>query len=446
MVISSSQELSSYVSSFLNINPDNSVEITDEAKLISEGIDRLVFTQALSDDSALRHETRVMIRKIANVMGAHSASIYELYKAIGAGEVYGFSVPAMNIRMMNYDFSRSIFEEAQKIEAGAFVFEIARSEMKYCDQSPDEFSASILAAAVKSGYKGPIFIQGDHFQFKEELFRKSPQEEIDNIELLIKDALMAQFYNIDIDASTLVDLTKEDLTEQQKDNFEMTAELTRYIRGLQPPGVTVAIGGEIGHIGGKNSNVEDFEAFMEGYRGIIGNDTKGITKVSVQTGTSHGGIPDANGNVIKVKLDFDVIKSIGEVARDKYKIAGAVQHGASTLPEEMFHMFVENKAVEVHLATELMNIMIDNLPLELREKMHQWTIENCTDEREEDWNDTQFVFKMRKKAVGQFKKECWNLSEEEREKVRNALGEKLGFLFESFNLTGTAHTIRKYIA
>ena len=445
MLISSSQELASYVSSFLNISSDNSVEITNERKLISEGIDRLVYTQALSEDSALRHETRVMIRKIANAMGARSSSIYELYKAIGEGEVYGFSVPAMNIRMMNYDFSRSIFEEAQKIESGAFVFEIARSEMKYCDQSPDEFSASILAAAVKSGYKGPVFIQGDHFQFNEELFRKSPQEEIDNIELLIKDALMAQFYNIDIDASTLVDLNKEDLTEQQRDNFEMTAELTRYIRGLQPPGVTVAIGGEIGHIGGKNSNVDDFKAFMEGYRIIIG-DMKGITKVSVQTGTSHGGTPDENGKVMPVNLDFNVLKTIGESARNKYKIAGAVQHGASTLSEDMFSEFVKNGTVEIHLATELMNIMIDNLPLELREKMHQWTMENCNDERDEKWNDMQFVFKMRKKAVGQFKKECWNLSEEEREKVRHALGEKLRFLFESFNLAGTAHTIRKYIA
>ena len=445
MELSNSQELSTFVAGFINNNADGSIVITDEDKLRSEGIDRLAFTSALSEDSATAHEARVLIRKIANAYGTHSASIYELYKAIGEGEVTGFSVPAMNIRMMNYDFSRAIFEEAQKVEAGAFIFEIARSEMKYCGQTPDEFSASVLAGAVKSGFKGPVFIQGDHFQFKEDKFKENPQEEIDSIELLIKDSLMAQFYNIDIDASTLVDLEKEDLSESQRDNYEMTAELTRYIRGLQPPGVTVSIGGEIGHIGGKNSTVEDFESFMEGYLGIIGSDTKGITKVSVQTGTSHGGIPDENGKVIEVALDFNVLKSISEVAKSKYKIAGPVQHGASTLPERMFPEFVNNGTVEVHLATELMNIMLDNLPEDLRQKMESWTLENCTDEREEKWNDAQFVYKLRKKSVGPFKKECWNLSEEERTKVREALGVKLRYLFESFNIAGTAHTVRKYI-
>lgn len=446
MIFSNSQEFSSYTSTFINNNADGSVEITDEQKLKSEGIDRLAYTSALSQDSALAHEARVLIRKIANAFGAHSASIYELYKAIGNGEASGFSVPAMNIRMMNYDFSRAVFTEAQKMEAGAFIFEIARSEMKYCGQTPDEFSASVLAGAVKSGFRGPVFIQGDHFQFKEDKFKTNPQEEIDSIELLIKDSLMAQFYNIDIDASTLVDLEKEDLSEQQRDNYEMTAELTRYIRGLQPPGVTVAIGGEIGHIGGKNSTVDDFQAFMEGYLGIIGRDTKGITKVSVQTGTSHGGIPDENGKVIEVALDFDVLRSISEAAKSKYKIAGPVQHGASTLPERMFPEFVKNGTVEVHLATELMNIMIDNLPEELRGKMEKWTMENCTDEREDKWNDAQFVYKLRKKSVGPFKKDCWNLSEEEREKIRAALGVKLRYLFESFNIAGTMHTVRKYIA
>ncbi len=446
MVLNSSQELSSFISTFLTLQQDNSVKVCDEQKLRADGIDRLAYTSALSQDSSLRHEAQIFIRKIASAVGIASASIYPLYKAIGDGEVNGFSVPAMNIRMMNYDFSRVIFEQAQKIEAGAFIFEIARSEMKYCDQNPDEFSASVLAGAIKAGFNGPVFIQGDHFQFKEDKFKTNPQEEIDSIKLLIKDSLMAKFYNIDIDASTLVDLEKEELLQQQKVNFEMTAELTKYIRGIQPPGVTVAIGGEIGHIGGKNSSVEDFEAFMEGYLDIIGRDTSGITKVSVQTGTSHGGIPDENGKVIEVPIDFNVLKDISRVAREKYKIAGSVQHGASTLPEKMFTQFVQNDTVEVHLATEFMNIMIDNLPSSLREKMHQWTMENCTDEREDGWNDTQFVYKMRKKSVGPFKKDCWSLSENDREKIREALGRKLAFLFESFNIAGTAHTVRKYIA
>ena len=74
------------------------------------------------------------------------------------------------------------------------------------------------------------------------------------------------------------------------------------------------------------------------------------SKISVQTGTEHGGIPLPDGTIAKVKLDFGVLESIGKIAREKYSMAGAVQHGASTLPYELFHKFPEVKTAEIHLA------------------------------------------------------------------------------------------------
>ena len=75
-------------------------------------------------------------------------------------------------------------------------------------------------------------------------------------------------------------------------------------------------------------------------------------KVSVQTGTSHGGVPLPDGGVAEVKLDFEVLRELGEVARS-YGAAGAVQHGASTLPDELFHRFPAVETAEIHLATGL---------------------------------------------------------------------------------------------
>jgi len=49
-----------------------------------------------------------------------------------------------------------------------------------------------------------------------------------------------------------------------------------------------------------------------------------------------------------------------KVAREKYKMGGTVQHGASTLPDEMFHKFKEHGAVEVHLATGFQNLIFDH--------------------------------------------------------------------------------------
>ena len=63
-------------------------------------------------------------------------------------------------------------------------------------------------------------------------------------------------------------------------------------------------------------------------------------------------MPLPDGGVAEVKLDFEVLRELGEVAR-AYGLAGAVQHGASTLPDELFHHFPAVETAEIHLATGL---------------------------------------------------------------------------------------------
>jgi fructose/tagatose bisphosphate aldolase len=213
---------------------------------------------------------------------------------------------------------------------------------------------------------------------------------------------------------------------------------------MQPAGVTATIGGEIGHIGDVNSDVEDFEAFMEGYLEKVG-DAKIISKVSVQTGTSHGGIPNPDGSIKEVDVDLNVLKSIGEVARTKYGLAGPVQHGASTLPNEMFDKFPEVGTVEIHLASGFLNIVYKTLPDALRERMYDYLRQNFSEEKVEGWTDEQFIYKTRKKAIGPFNKELWLISEPEKEVIRKALAEELEILFQKLKISGTAHTVRQYI-
>ncbi|CAD7780840.1 hypothetical protein BLFGPEAP_02647 [Candidatus Methanoperedenaceae archaeon GB50] len=56
------------------------------------------------------------------------------------------------------------------------------------------------------------------------------------IKALTQEAIEAGFYNIDVDPSTLVDYSKPTLMEQQKENYECTAEVTAFIRSLEPEG------------------------------------------------------------------------------------------------------------------------------------------------------------------------------------------------------------------
>jgi fructose/tagatose bisphosphate aldolase len=308
----------------------------------------------------------------------------------------------------------------------------------------------VTAAAVKTGYRGPLFIQGDHFQVGAKKFAKDPEAEVRAVKDLIWEAIEAGFYNIDIDTSTLVDLSEETVKKQQRLNYSLAAEMTTMIRDLEPAGVTISVGGEIGEVGGKNSTVEELHAFMEGYLETLrksGPELKGISKISVQTGTTHGGIPLADGSVAKVKLDFDTLQRLSQAARAEYGMAGAVQHGASTLPDEAFDRFPATGTAEVHLATGFQNIIYDsrNFPPELRTQIYDYLKREAAADRKEGDTEEQFFYKTRKKGIGPFKRELWDLPEA----VRTALGAELqaqfALLFRKLNVGNTLEIVNRCV-
>ena len=125
-------------------------------------IDDLVRQLVLTDNIKEKEKVAKEIHALARSKGAYLASIHDVYMARGKGQGKNFTVPAMNLRSLTYYLARAIFRVAKKLNAGAFIFEIAKSEMGYTGQPPIEYVGVILGAAVKEGYAGPIFIQGDH--------------------------------------------------------------------------------------------------------------------------------------------------------------------------------------------------------------------------------------------------------------------------------------------
>jgi fructose/tagatose bisphosphate aldolase len=420
--------------------------VRDEARLpgLMDGLIR----EAVFGDDAAKAAARWVIWETAQTLGVRPASIHSFYKAVGRGEVPGrFTVPAMNLRMMAYDAARAAFRAALPIDAGALIFEIARSEIAYTDQRPAEYASAVLAAAIREGYRGPVFIQGDHFQTSGQKYATAPETEILAIRDLILEAAAAGFFNVDIDTSTLVDLAQPTLEAQQRLNFELCAEFTRFIRAHEPAGVTISIGGEIGEVGQKNSTPEDLDAFMGGYLARLGG-AEGISKISIQTGTSHGGVVLPDGSLAKVAIDFDVLKALGERARRAYGLGGAVQHGASTLPETAFHKFVDAGTCEVHLATAFQSLVIEHpaVPEALRTEMHEWLKVHAADERKPKDTDAQFFYKARKKAVGPFKKRFWDLPADGRAAIGASLEKMFAFLFGQLGIGGTAGAVRAIAA
>jgi fructose-bisphosphate aldolase class II len=432
---------------------DGAFSLVDADALRQGGIDRLAHAAVFGADADVRDTARWLIGEAGRALGVAPASIHDLYMARGRGEVSGFTVPAMNIRASTFDSARALFAAARELKVGALILEIARSEIGYTDQRPHEYVAVLTASAIKEGWTGPLFVQGDHFQINAKKFKADPHSEVRAVKDLVKEALHAGFYNIDIDTSTLVDLSQDGLDAQQATNYRLSAELTAYVRHYQPEGVNVSIGGEIGEVGTENSTPEELRAYMDGYDRELaavsakaGAKFEGLSKISVQSGTTHGGVVLADGSIADVAIDFETLRTLSRIARDEYGMAGAVQHGASTLPQTAFGKFPEVETAEIHLATNFQNLVYDAIPAELRERMYEHCRQNFQDERKAGDTEDQFIYKARKKALGAFKRELWELSDADREKVRAVLHETFAFLFRQLKVDGTQEMVRGIVS
>jgi fructose/tagatose bisphosphate aldolase len=446
-VATSTDELLGFLSGVAHVEGDRLV-IEDEAAFREAGIRDVAWTATFSSDEAAVEAARWIVWEASQELGAPSASIHELYMARARGDYSGFTVPAINLRTQVFDMTLAACRAAQGLDAGTVIFELARSEQEYTFQRPAEYITSVLAGAIAAGWQGPVFVQGDHYQFNAAKYKADPEGVTDTLRKATVNALSVGYGNIDIDSSTLVDLSQPTLDDEQKVNYTRAAELSAVIREHQEDGLVVSIGGEIGEVGKQNSTPDELRAYLDGYRRELtaraGADAIGLAKVSVQTGTSHGGVPLPGGGVAEVKLDFDTLKVLGEVARE-YGLAGAVQHGASTLPDELFHRFPQVETAEIHLATGFQNALYEHeaFPAELYAQVERFCFEQCADERKDGETDTQFVYKTRKKALGTFKRELWDL--ETKDQIIASQQAKMAYLFEQLGIAGNKAVVARFV-
>ena len=447
MIHESVYELRRNLKNAVGIDDGGRVELLDAETVRADLIDTLV-RDAVFGTFPVKTFSRWLIWELGQLMGACPASIHEFYLARAASAWTNRTVPAMNMRFYTYEAGRAAYRAAQRTQTGAFIFEIARSEMGYTFQEPAEFSAVLIAAAIKEGYRGPIFIQGDHFQVDGKKYKSDPEGALNEVKALAKKAVAAGYWNIDIDTSTLVTLEPESLDEQQRDNYLRSAMLTKFIRDLEPEGVTISLGGEIGEVGEKNSTVPELDAYIHGYKARLAElgDYAGLSKISVATGTSHGGILLPDGSQAEVAVDFDTPRELGARARF-HGSGGAVQHGASTLPVELFSKFPETQTIEIHLATGFMNTFLDHpsFPQPLREEMHAHLDAHHADERGPNDSDLLFYLKTRKKALGPFKPELWRLPRERAEAIFAAVEDHYAFFYEKLNVAGTRQLVDQIV-
>jgi len=413
----------------------------------AEVLDRWARAAALAEPD-IRQAAVWAIREAACASGVVPASIQELYTARGRGGWGGRTVPALNLRGWTYQTCRAAFRAAKKMRASLLIFEQALAEAIYAAQLPAEYAAGVLAAAMREGYSGPVFLQADHDQVNAGNYAKDPAKETQRLAEVIREQIAASFFNIDIDASTVVDLSLPTLVEQQRLNAELTAKFTRLVRDSEPQGVTISVGAEIGEVGAHNTTPDELRAFMATYPKALARlgGGAGVTKVSVNSGTTHGGKVLPDGSLAKVSVAFDTLAEISRACRQEFGLAGAVQHGASTLPMDYFGRFPESETVEIHLALGFNNLIFDHprLPKEVKDEIRAYVFAHHANERKPDQTEAQFVYTTRKKVWAGMKGRFWNLPEDIQQAILTSLEDMFRDMFERMKVGETEALVTQF--
>ena len=111
------------------------------------------------------------------------------------------------------------------------------------------------------------------------------------------------------------------------------------------------------------------------------------------------------------------------------------------------HKFAEAGACEVHLATGFQNIIYDHprFPADLRERVYAHIKEAHANQWKEGQTEEQFIYKNRKRGLGTFKREFWELPQDVRAEIGVALEEQFSFLFEQLGVPASAAMVAAHV-
>jgi len=97
------------------------------------------------------------------------------------------------------------------------------------------------------------------------------------------------------------------------------------------------------------------------------------------------------------------------------------------------------------LATGFQNALYEHpaFPASLHRKIEAWCFENAADERKTGQTDQQFVYTTRKKAIGPFKRELWEL--DTKDEILAAQRRKISYLFTELGVNDSRSMVDQYV-
>ena len=259
----------------------------------------------------------------------------------------------------------TFYETAARADVGAVIFELARSEQTYTYQRPMDYATSVLAGAIAAGWRGPVFIQGDHYQFNAKKYAADPEAMTEEIRRACRLAIDAGYRNIDIDSSTLVDLSKPTARRAAARELPCARPSSRRSSAtLETDGVTISVGGEIGEVGKKNSTVEELRAYLDGYTARAR-----ASCAPGRDGPLEGERPDRHQPRRRAAAGRrrgrgqPRLRGAPRARRGRPLATGWPARSSTarrTLPDELFHHFPAVETAEIHLATGFQNALYEH--------------------------------------------------------------------------------------
>lgn len=356
-------------------------------------------------------------------------------------------VTAANVRIQHC--FRGIMKAAREMDA-AIIFEIAKSEVGYTDQSPEEYISIVKSLAKEINFNTPYCIHGDHITISE-----NTPDAIRSAEDLIRKEIEAGFTSFAIDASHNFNIEAETTREQLADNIEITTRIAKLIKRLMAEkgkkrenyGLEVEVG-EIGKIDPETGE-QELTTVDEAVTFIKALNENGVYPdlIAINNGTVHGNVYDAEGNIVPL-LGIDGLRT-REVANAIASLGVQIaQHGITGTPLELIHKLIDAGIVKGNVATNWQNIALDNMPFDLVKKMENWTMENYAVKvraKKQSISDKEIIGKNIKYGIRVFKNEIANIDDEYKQKIYDASKKSAIEFIEAFNGRESGQIVRDYI-
>lgn len=349
--------------SFEKINELLGFEIIDnKSSLISENIDKFKLKipslldkpEGLIKDN-IRHLFYIIYR-ICWMQGIYFSSLQKMNQSQGNQSAFSkICIPVFDISELTFEqlqeLTKAIHgESSKKNSLAAFCIDFALDGEV---DLPVQLSR-ITAVALLHGYQGPLFLQADQLKFDALRFENDRENLLDELKSKTKQAIRFGIFNINYDASQLVDEEASRISEKMLMNLKMVALGTNlWVRNFQPNGMVVSVSGNLGGSDGSLPGEADVKEFLqrllkEGSRlrfGVTGDD---ISKIE---------IPVTKINQESVSL----INQLNEVIRRDIKLGGVVIDTGTIRDMNAYLPYSDLRICELKMKPEKGLIAEDNI-------------------------------------------------------------------------------------